>query len=117
MCHRLTNLRRPGAEGIPFHLIRIDIAGNESAKSAAVKGSPSAEAPGGTTPGAVSTITTSKEIPWGLAFLPDGTMLVTQRDGKLRAMRGGKLDPNPVAGGPASGSGRPGPPICSSSRG
>jgi predicted transcriptional regulator len=28
--HRLTTLRRPGAEGIPFHMIRIDIAGNIS---------------------------------------------------------------------------------------
>lgn len=30
VCHRLTALRRPGAEGIPFHLIRVDIAGNIS---------------------------------------------------------------------------------------
>jgi predicted transcriptional regulator len=30
VCHRLTTLRRPGAEGIPFHLVRIDIAGNIS---------------------------------------------------------------------------------------
>lgn len=29
-CHRLTTLRRPGSEGIPFHLIRVDIAGNIS---------------------------------------------------------------------------------------
>ncbi|KXJ59153.1 MAG: XRE family transcriptional regulator, partial [Thalassospira sp. Nap_22] len=26
ICHRLTTLRRPGAEGIPFHLVRTDIA-------------------------------------------------------------------------------------------
>jgi len=30
VCHRLTTLRRPDAEGIPFHLIRVDIAGNIS---------------------------------------------------------------------------------------
>jgi predicted transcriptional regulator/transcriptional regulator with XRE-family HTH domain len=30
VCHRLTALRRPGAEGIAFHLIRVDIAGNIS---------------------------------------------------------------------------------------
>jgi predicted transcriptional regulator/DNA-binding XRE family transcriptional regulator len=35
VCHRLTNLRRPGAEGIPFHLIRIDIAGNISKRFSA----------------------------------------------------------------------------------
>lgn len=30
VCHRLTTLRRPGNEGIPFHLLRIDVAGNIS---------------------------------------------------------------------------------------
>jgi predicted transcriptional regulator/transcriptional regulator with XRE-family HTH domain len=30
VCHRLTTLRRAGAEGVPFHLLRIDIAGNIS---------------------------------------------------------------------------------------
>jgi predicted transcriptional regulator len=30
VCHRVTTLRRPGAEGIPFHMIRIDVAGNIS---------------------------------------------------------------------------------------
>jgi hypothetical protein len=30
VCHRLTSLRKKGAEGIPFHLVRIDIAGNIS---------------------------------------------------------------------------------------
>ena len=28
--HRLTTLRRPGQEGVPFHMVRIDIAGNIS---------------------------------------------------------------------------------------
>ena len=28
VCHRLTSLNRPGASGVPFHMIRIDIAGN-----------------------------------------------------------------------------------------
>ncbi len=30
VCHRLTSLRRPGNEGIPFHLLRVDLAGNIS---------------------------------------------------------------------------------------
>jgi predicted transcriptional regulator/transcriptional regulator with XRE-family HTH domain len=30
VCHRLTSLRRPGQEGVPFHFLRIDIAGNLS---------------------------------------------------------------------------------------
>lgn len=29
-CHRLTTMRRPGAEGIPFYMLRVDLAGNIS---------------------------------------------------------------------------------------
>ncbi len=35
VCHRLTTLRRAGNEGIPFHLIRVDIAGNISKRFSA----------------------------------------------------------------------------------
>ena len=30
VCHRLTTLRRPGQSGVPFHFVRVDIAGNIS---------------------------------------------------------------------------------------
>lgn len=30
VCHRVTTLRRPGAEGVPFHMVRVDLAGNLS---------------------------------------------------------------------------------------
>ncbi len=40
------------------------------------------------------------EQPWSLAFLPDDSMLVTERPGRLRIIRKGVLDPTPVAGVP-----------------
>jgi aldose sugar dehydrogenase len=38
--------------------------------------------------------------PWSLAFLPGGDMLVTERGGRLRLIRNGVLQPEPVAGVP-----------------
>jgi len=38
--------------------------------------------------------------PWSMAFLPDGAILVTERPGRLRIVRNGVLDSNPVAGVP-----------------
>jgi predicted transcriptional regulator/DNA-binding XRE family transcriptional regulator len=34
-CHRLTTLRRPGAEGVPFYMVRVDVAGNISKRFSA----------------------------------------------------------------------------------
>lgn len=56
----------------------------------------------------VVTISDGLEHPWSLAFLPDGRMLVTERPGRLRVIKDGKLDPRPVTGLPeitASGQG------------
>ena len=42
----------------------------------------------------VSVVTKGLVNPWSLAFLPDGSMLVTERDGRLRIIRNGVLDPH-----------------------
>src|SRR5262245_3273248 len=39
------------------------------------------------------TVTKGLVHPWALAFLPDGSMLVTERPGRLRVVRNGVLDP------------------------
>jgi glucose/arabinose dehydrogenase len=41
--------------------------------------------------------------PWGMTFLPNGDILVTEKFGRLRIIRGGKLDPNPIGGLPEIG--------------
>jgi aldose sugar dehydrogenase len=38
--------------------------------------------------------------PWSLAFLPDGGILVTEKEGRLRIVRNGVLDPKAIPGGP-----------------
>ncbi len=47
------------------------------------------------------TVADGLEVPWSIAWLPDGDMLVTERPGRLRIVRGGALLPEPVAGVPA----------------
>jgi len=47
----------------------------------------------------VQTVTEGLEFPWGLAFLPDGRMLVSERPGRLRLVAAdGRLDPKPIEG-------------------
>jgi glucose/arabinose dehydrogenase len=48
----------------------------------------------------VSVVVRGLSHPWAIAFLPDGDMLVTERPGRLRVVRKGVLDPQPVAGVP-----------------
>ena len=50
----------------------------------------------------VVVVTKALEYPFSAAFLPDGSMLVTERAGRLRIIRKGVLDPKSIAGGPAS---------------
>jgi glucose/arabinose dehydrogenase len=52
------------------------------------------------TPIRVVPVATGLSHPWSLAFLPGGDVLVTERAGRLRILRGGTLDPQPIAGVP-----------------
>lgn len=49
----------------------------------------------------LSVVTKGLSHPWAIAFLPDGTLLITERGGRLRYVRNGVLDPQPIAGLPA----------------
>jgi len=47
-------------------------------------------------------ITKALAFPWTMAWLPNGDMLVTEREGRLRLIHNGTLDPKPIAGGPVA---------------
>ena len=50
-------------------------------------------------------VTKGLSHPWAMQFLPDGSILVTERAGRLRIVRDGVLDPTPIPGVPAVAAG------------
>ena len=48
----------------------------------------------------VSVVTKELVHPWAIAFLPSGDMLITERPGRLRIVRGNVLDPQSISGVP-----------------
>jgi glucose/arabinose dehydrogenase len=46
----------------------------------------------------VVVVTKELSFPFAIAFLPDGTMLVTERKADIRVIKNGKLDPKPIEG-------------------
>ncbi len=52
--------------------------------------------PDGKVPIRVETVVDGLEVPWGLAFLPGGDVLLTERPGRVRVVHEGKLLPRPL---------------------
>jgi glucose/arabinose dehydrogenase len=48
----------------------------------------------------ITEIATGLDHPWSMAFLPDGSILVTERPGRLRLIKGGSLLAQPITGVP-----------------
>lgn len=65
--------------------------------------------PDGTVPVQGEVVVDGLEVPWGIAFLPDGGMLVTERPGRIRRVTADrKLLPDPVANVPVAAQGEGG---------
>jgi glucose/arabinose dehydrogenase len=45
----------------------------------------------------VETVVSGLEVPWSIAFAPDGRMFITERPGRVRVFENGKLRPQPIA--------------------
>jgi aldose sugar dehydrogenase len=56
----------------------------------------------------VSVVASGLEVPWALTFTPDGTVLVTERPGRIRVVRNGRLEPTPVGSLPVAAAGEGG---------
>jgi aldose sugar dehydrogenase len=46
-------------------------------------------------------VTKGLNQPWSMVFLPDGGILISERSGRLRLVRNGRLEANPIPGAPA----------------
>jgi glucose/arabinose dehydrogenase len=58
------------------------------------------QSPGGQKSAAVfrvETVATGLEVPWSIAFAPDGRMFFTERPGRVRVFEQGRLRPEPLA--------------------
>ncbi|MBW4619359.1 MAG: PQQ-dependent sugar dehydrogenase [Cyanosarcina radialis HA8281-LM2] len=45
----------------------------------------------------VEEVVTGLDVPWGIGFLPDGDLLVSERSGRVRLVQNGKLRPEAIA--------------------
>jgi glucose/arabinose dehydrogenase len=90
---------RSGAQALV--LTAVLLTGNSCAQMEPPETRPAPAAPAVSAEGIRQTVLLrGLEHPWGMAWLPDGSLLITERPGRLRIVRGGVLDPQPVAGVP-----------------
>jgi glucose/arabinose dehydrogenase len=52
---------------------------------------------GQTVPFRIETVASNLEVPWAIAFAPDGRVFITERPGRVRVIEQGRLRPEPVA--------------------
>jgi glucose/arabinose dehydrogenase len=84
----------------PSFLFALAMFAVGAALAANAHGQPQGKAKARPTQVRVVTMASGLSHPWSLAFLPNGDMLLTERSGKLRVVRDGRLDPEPIAGVP-----------------
>jgi glucose/arabinose dehydrogenase len=56
----------------------------------------------------LDTVATGLDVPWALAFAPDGRLLATERTGRIRVIENGQLSPKPFATLPVAARGEAG---------
>src|ERR1700761_3271709 len=69
----------------------------------AVASAPMAATPAETAPVQpfwVEQVASGLNVPWSMVWLPNGDMLILEKFGGLRIVRGGQLDPKPIPGDP-----------------
>lgn len=64
--------------------------------------------PAGTVNVRAEEVVSGLEVPWGIAFLPNGDILVSERPGRVRLVQNGQLQPQPVVTIPITASGEGG---------
>jgi aldose sugar dehydrogenase len=83
-------------QAFAFSCLLVAACGRPAAKEANETGS-SQSASSGATQYRVETVASQLEVPWAIAFTPDGRLLFTERPGRVRIIENGKLRPEALA--------------------